>query len=147
MNMPFISLIGSGVKLEGGGGNRVRYNLVLVFVVLLFLLETGGIIVEPNFTPTKQKTEYLSNRVRHTAFYTNKMSHHNFIFNIIPFFPSSIPWFLLLDFYKYYCSWSESVMVNTPYLPPPPPSGFVVILWQFTCILLYYWVGGTRVRI
>ena len=67
MNMPFISLIGSGVKLEGGGGgNRVRYNPVLVFVVLLFLLETGGIIVEPNFTPTKQKTEYLSNRVRHS---------------------------------------------------------------------------------
>ena len=68
------------------------------------------------------------------------MSHHNFIFNIIPFFPSSIPWFLLLDFYKYYCSWSESVMVNTPY--PPPPFGFccnslTVHLYSF--VLLSGW--------
>lgn len=68
MNMPFISLIGSGVKWEGGGGDGDKCNPMLVFMAFLSLLETGAIYVEPEFTPTKQNTEYLSNRVKYTAF-------------------------------------------------------------------------------
>ena len=103
-------------KGGGGGGNQASQCQFL----WLYYPCLNAIYVEPDFPPTRQKTEYLSNREKYTAFFT--------------------PLFCII--FRF-----ESVVVNRSLLLPPRHSNFVRFLWQFTCILMYSWLGERSVRI
>lgn len=90
----------------------------------LSLPETGAIDVEPKFTLTRQKTEYLSNRVRYTAF-LHKL-------NVASQLCLQLMWsrsFPLLDSYHWIFISIAANPIKVPicnlsWLNPPPPLEF-----------------------